>query len=100
PRPTCSTLFPYTTLFRSPCASSSSCRHFLRGVVFGALRGQSEVFHAVGLLPREEVHVLGDVLVDEAAPLRRASEVAVRRRGQGRDRKSTRLNSSHVAISY
>src|SRR5256886_13495173 len=59
---------------QGPCASSSSCRHFLRGVVFGALRGQPEVLHAVRLLPREEVHVLGDVLVDEAAPLRRSEE--------------------------
>src|SRR5437660_4914453 len=58
-RPPRSTLFPYTTLFRSD------------------VRGGT---------PR----VLG--LVDRAGGLQRGDPVA--------DRKSTRLNSSHVAISY
>src|SRR5215510_16210697 len=52
-RPPRTTLFPYTTLFRSPRGAWSSC-------------------------PR----------------LKRCSSPS------GRDRKSTRLNSSHVAISY
>src|SRR2546427_5114344 len=70
-RPPRSTLFPYTTLFRS------------RGEVRGADRaGQEEV---VG-----------------AAPHRGAAGAWGRRaRGEARrDRKSTRLNSSHSQISY
>src|SRR5205814_5950217 len=57
-RPPRSTLFPYTTLFRSDPAH--------------------------GCCPR--------------APSRRLG--AGRRRGAARDRKSTRLNSSHLGISY
>src|SRR5215475_15057202 len=60
-RPPRSTLFPYTTLFRSPAA-----RRSLR------------------LLRRRSAPPAG------RAPLARAAE----------DRKSTRLNSSHVKISY
>src|SRR5215208_3400220 len=63
-RPPRSTLFPYTTLFRS-------CRH-LSG------RIETQEFFRAALS-------LGDV---------------DRRRGVRQDRKSTRLNSSHVAISY
>src|SRR3712207_8048731 len=76
-RPPRSTLFPYTTLFRS------------------------------GRLPRGELHTVArskdvDRRVDLGlAPLRIPAE---RPRGDGRqlveDRKSTRLNSSHANISY
>src|SRR5207253_11100547 len=59
PPPT-STLFPYTTLFRS------------RRDVFSSFRGRFQVHH---LAPQPRVR-------------------------QPKDRKSTRLNSSHVAISY
>src|SRR5437868_12000080 len=64
PRPPTSTLFPYTTLFRSV-----------------QVRGTS------GNGPR-------------AVAERGAEHVAERVRGIQRDRKSTRLNSSHVSISY
>src|SRR5256885_12846999 len=70
-RPPRSTLFPYTTLFRS---------HVLG---FGKLEHR-----AAGLLVRV---------------LDRADDLAVRdvERAQAlRDRKSTRLNSSHLVISY
>src|SRR5258708_27873167 len=68
-RPPRSTLFPYTTLFRSPhdaaAAPCSADHHRVNGLLgHGVLAGP---------LPREE-------------PLR--------------DRKSTRLNSSHQIISY
>src|SRR5690625_8042282 len=67
----CSTFFPYTTLFRSHRSG-----HHLGP----ALRGHRN-------------SVLGG-LGGPAPP-------GTRRRHQGRaDRKSTRLNSSHVAISY
>src|SRR5439155_5511188 len=74
PRPPSSTLFPYTTLFRS--------RH-----------GQRER-HAEEALEREEQYRAGQQQQTQAYHLRRGAG-ALRR-----DRKSTRLNSSHVAISY
>src|SRR3712207_6892828 len=72
-RPPRSTLFPYTTLFRS----RGSPRSRLRGGVRGAPdRGR----------PHERLHAL-------------ARLHAVRLRSR-QDRKSTRLNSSHANISY
>src|SRR5256885_6675243 len=84
-RPPRSTLFPYTTLFRSVAARDAR----------GAARGEAGHRRA---RPRDEGR-------------RRRAERALRlprsrqaRRGQGRgarlDRKSTRLNSSHLVISY
>src|SRR2546430_12689338 len=75
-RPPRSTLFPYTTLFRSA-----------RAVHAGAL-AVPHAEDAVVLGPGEEVGEL-------AAVDRGRAEVLVRR-----DRKSTRLNSSHSQISY
>src|SRR5438067_3533558 len=72
-RPPRSTLFPYTTLFRSRHRPDE-----LLGVAGGAIAGG----HA---------HLVG------AAAVRRQPN---RARDQSRDRKSTRLNSSHVSISY
>src|SRR2546430_11601899 len=67
-RPPRSTLFPYTTLFRSQ-------------------------IHVVVELRLHAQPCAGEVLhVDELVPLRKA--------GVGKDRKSTRLNSSHSQISY
>src|SRR5689334_23700702 len=88
-RPPASTLFPYTTLFRSP----------------GVLGGGQAVPEVVqrDLLPL--------VRGRERGPTGRAGRRAVRGRDQAehlssrqgadrRDRKSTRLNSSHSSISY
>src|SRR5207253_11257268 len=63
------TLFPYTTLFRSPASPTPP-----RGETRGGDPGAGP--------PRVEIVSVKDELV---API---------------DRKSTRLNSSHVAISY
>src|SRR5690349_23235730 len=84
-RPPSSTLFPYTTLFRS---------RLQRGAGVGAL-------HATG---RERLE-RGDGLVErQAGGLRRRPALRHRDREVadvgGGDRKSTRLNSSHVEISY
>src|SRR2546430_17353000 len=70
-RPPRSTLFPYTTLFRSHFWSEEYDRE-LQDV----LALQSEVAQAI------------------------AEKVKVSITGQERDRKSTRLNSSHSQISY
>src|SRR2546427_8049130 len=71
-RPPRSTLFPYTTLFRSPCNYNSSLNRCERLVY---RQGFTEVV-AVG---------------------QRAAGQPV---GTIQDRKSTRLNSSHSQISY
>src|SRR5438034_8585239 len=76
-RPPRSTLFPYTTLFRSP-------------------RGRERA----GRSPHEERQ--GPPRADDQAARRRVPRLprgARRRDGLG-DRKSTRLNSSHTVISY
>src|SRR3712207_7994404 len=80
-RPPRSTLFPYTTLFRS------------EDVVFGVEAGRG--------LRRLEVE--GEPLLHAAHPgaLRQIEEEReVEDDGRGEDRKSTRLNSSHANISY
>src|SRR2546427_5228783 len=84
-RPPRSTLFPYTTLFRSLAGTGNLRLH----VHSGRLRRMTEWFEQwFG----EEYHALYPHRDDEDA--RRA--VALIRR----DRKSTRLNSSHSQISY
>src|SRR3712207_7477230 len=86
-RPPRSTLFPYTTLFRSGEVEHARVE---------ALRGD-RVADAVGEDARVAVHarrlpeLLGDDLVER---------LAVDLLGQPGDRKSTRLNSSHANISY
>src|SRR3712207_7825347 len=75
-RPPRSTLFPYTTLFRS------------------LLRGRRPHVGELLLLGDVDVHVVGaGVLADDHALVHLGA------RGD-QDRKSTRLNSSHANISY
>src|SRR3712207_8378132 len=79
-RPPRSTLFPYTTLFRSPTRSGRSCSR-LQSTVAGASREQRH---------DDEERIGGQ---------QRRSRAAVEPMTPG-DRKSTRLNSSHANISY
>src|SRR5438067_4261098 len=72
PRPPRSTLFPYTTLFRSTLA------RIIAGVTGAAFEELSAV----------------------SATVAQVREVLARARERLGDRKSTRLNSSHVSISY
>src|SRR3712207_8403275 len=83
-RPPRSTLFPYTTLFRS--------RLGLGGVAELDTVDLGDAVHQVGDLGAER---LGDRLQRLAGVL---DGVVQQRRDQ--DRKSTRLNSSHANISY
>src|SRR5690606_42068860 len=94
-RPPRSTLFPYTTLFRSwpvrlkvdltpeEHTRLEEARHRLPGVIVETL--------PIRWYPYGEVmaHVLGHVQAGDAWSVTGAA-----------DRKSTRLNSSHVKISY
>src|SRR5690242_21207819 len=83
PRPPRSTLFPYTTLFRSsrpavpPSVPADACEEA------GNLARR-----AVGIFPVREVTDAGK---------HRKIEIG---KSLAEDRKSTRLNSSHMSISY
>src|SRR3712207_6868805 len=84
-RPPRSTLFPYTTLFRS----------------------EIQVVHPQVVLGRHSLHIPGEQI---EAGLTSGSSLYLERRGddavghleeqRGGDRKSTRLNSSHANMSY
>src|SRR2546426_3728173 len=75
-RPPRSTLFPYTTLFRSRCRFKTSL-----------VDGRSTGRHERASIVRE---LCGNAF--------QKTPVTTERRA--RDRKSTRLNSSHLVISY
>src|SRR5437660_8728020 len=79
PRPPISTLFPYTTLFRS------------------SVRRARRQGRRAGVVPRVQRLAHPRVVRRRARPSHPARDPA--HLGPG-DRKSTRLNSSHVAISY
>src|SRR5207253_7360093 len=91
-QPPTSTLFPYTTLFRSAELPISVVHRFAERVRQLYLISVAEAFHQARLEGVIRGPSIGHPIVD-AAPRR----VTPRR---ARDRKSTRLNSSHVAISY
>src|SRR5256885_10004704 len=80
-RPPRSTLFPYTTLFRSPGEKSSTTVGLKRPVLMlrRELRGNSIYPAATSASLMASCAVLNSSL---------------------KDRKSTRLNSSHLVISY
>src|SRR5690606_41507346 len=85
-RPPSSTLVPYTTLFRS--------RHL-----------DHQVVERLRLQPRQHRHLRARLDLEHANGVGAADHVpgrlvVGRDVGQRQDRKSTRLNSSHVKISY
>src|SRR3712207_7395822 len=86
-RPPRSTLFPYTTLFRSPFPRPSSPRSHEFHAKLPATCLAESLGRQQELGNKES---MADCLVELAA-------VAG---GGGQDRKSTRLNSSHANISY
>src|SRR5689334_23660168 len=88
--PPSSTLFPYTTLFRSVVDRVAERDVDELGSPDVPHRGEPGVERALG------VDVGAYRLVDHA----QAEELLVVVPGIGRDRKSTRLNSSHSSISY
>src|SRR5947209_13565428 len=95
PRPPRSTLFPYTTLFRSQAGREEPVDPaMLVDVVHEHAR--LEV-----VCPQHGLELLARVLpgVPPIDPEARVGVVDVVPAGQG-DRKSTRLNSSHANISY
>src|SRR3989440_4344649 len=84
-RPPRSTLFPYTTLFRSRRRSSSMERAFQKAIGFDQKIRQYDIGE----------HFVETVV--RAAGMERFNLVW---KDEAKDRKSTRLNSSHDQISY
>ena len=87
-RPPRSTLFPYTTLFRSKIARFNPMTHFTVWTKrVDILRQLAEA----GVQQPDNFHVkVSSPLLNQCLPQTVKEE----------DRKSTRLNSSHVSISY
>src|SRR5260221_10861378 len=83
-RPPRSTLFPYTTLFRSPPAKKPV--------------GAPAVKAAAQTLPPNSKKILPPA--DTDLPLRLGEVLEYSANVSNLDRKSTRLNSSHTVISY
>src|SRR3712207_8745441 len=83
-RPPRSTLFPYTTLFRSPLFLPEAVRQTAMEKTLPSVEAEAE--NRAKRTPVKKLEVTSS----------RISEGRVR----GPDRKSTRLNSSHANISY
>src|SRR3712207_7692004 len=88
-RPPRSTLFPYTTLFRSPELRGGSGVE-IRNLPYGRLHDK----------PRAGEGRLQGALQRLVEPSGRNQSDRGRARTLNPDRKSTRLNSSHANISY
>src|SRR5258707_5680965 len=88
-RPPRSTLFPYTTLFRS---LSPSLLDEVLGAVWQRVRSPRETVHTVECSPES--------ITSDHVRVLRQHEIGRVSMGIQRDRKSTRLNSSHANISY
>src|SRR5690606_39526896 len=85
-RPPRSTLFPYTTLFRSK-GKAGEDRKLVRGIMTFDVEGR------IGLGIAKPLGIGQAVLEADAFCFHAGQDVVA-------DRKSTRLNSSHVKISY
>src|SRR5256885_12399355 len=91
-RPPRSTLFPYTTLFRSHKGGDENDADARHGLRTSASLGRPSSEFADGLLPMP-----CGLDLDACRGDRASTGVQVK---AARDRKSTRLNSSHLVISY
>src|SRR5690606_41638786 len=91
-RPPLYTLFPYTTLFRSHLARGLAKVRSLRQQVGSSEIGEEARYEADFILAQKERQF------QEA--LRHAHQLKMQVIAADGDRKSTRLNSSHVKISY
>src|SRR3712207_7419216 len=87
-RPPRSTLFPYTTLFRSVLDLEAPVHHDLEP---GVLRAPGDVLVPQPQLQPQRPRADRQRLVEHLGQVRGLAE---------QDRKSTRLNSSHANISY
>src|SRR5437867_7832701 len=85
--PPSSTLFPYTTLFRS--------------LLCAALQAPDCVFAWIQKCRTEDLRsIVGEITTGRGQVFNKVRMDAVTWTGLSKDRKSTRLNSSHRTISY
>src|SRR5690606_41707465 len=94
-RPPRSTLFPYTTLFRSRLSESKPCQSVQCLPRFDARSDFRRVDSSGGAVGGANARATRGA-VTRVSPLPCFSKI----NHFGTDRKSTRLNSSHVKISY
>src|SRR3712207_8478217 len=92
-RPPRSTLFPYTTLFRSGLRGTEPLIGCMLGPQSRSARPAASPPSPADVVDAERGHREPDA---RDRPRVRAADS----RGAGADRKSTRLNSSHANISY
>src|SRR2546430_9305597 len=91
-RPRRSTLFPYTTLFRSVCTTRK-----LQLITCGE---RCAVCLPFSVAVRRSGAARPAFDLERKVPEAQAAAPPLHQGGRGRDRKSTRLNSSHSQISY
>src|SRR5256885_3004834 len=92
-RPPRSTLFPYTTLFRS---LSEAPGHALQQAILDLDRAYTNFFKKRAKFPNFHKKGIRDSFRESDAKCIKLDQVNSRMQ----DRKSTRLNSSHLVISY
>src|SRR5699024_12253196 len=92
-RPPSSTLFPYTTLFRSSIDTSDSD---VKDLDFGVAAGLGYKFDN-GFYLQARYNYGITKIIEDADVHNSVFQAGI---GIVKDRKSTRLNSSHVSISY
>src|SRR5690242_21438017 len=92
-RPPRSTLFPYTTLFRSAVFGATGS---IGGSTLDVIARHPERFRATVLAAHRQVDALVALCERHRPELAIIADPAL----ESGDRKSTRLNSSHMSISY
>src|SRR5206468_8104676 len=99
-RPPRSTLFPYTTLFRSAVADQAVGEMYTRIGKIYDIRNVVLVGGGASLYRRSVAKVFDRHKILEVADPLIATVRGFQCLGEQQDRKSTRLNSSHDQISY
>src|SRR3712207_9042031 len=97
-RPPRSTLFPYTTLFRSGPHHNPSCHQ--PGYCRESRRVEDDLRQVVAKEQVREPHTQGSQRADAEHNADHAPHSPEEVPAHALDRKSTRLNSSHANISY
>src|SRR5699024_11954220 len=96
-RPSAS-LFPYTTLFRSMQDLAGGNVKF-QTIPVTSIDGVGDMGESIVTVDADQAHEFFNELLGDDAP-EDGGDKATKDKDKDGDRKSTRLNSSHVSISY